>query len=138
MLSLNLNNNIDELSQLGPFVEEVSEVYGIAPDVSFQLNLALDEALANSVSYAYPEGTEGSIILEAEMKDGNIMFRIIDMGTPFDPTKGGGDVDIGLSVEERPVGGLGIFLIKQMMDEMNYERVNNKNILTLTKKVNTI
>lgn len=133
-MTLNIHNNIAEISQLAPFLDEVAEAYGIAPDVSFKLNLALDEALANSISYAYPEGTEGSITLEAGMDGGELLFNLIDQGTPFDPTKEG-DVDITLSVEERPIGGLGIFLIKQMMDSVTYKRVDNKNILELRKKI---
>lgn len=133
-MTLNIHNNIAEISQLAPFLDEVAEAYGIAPDVSFKLNLALDEALANSISYAYPEGTEGSITLEAGMDGDDLLFHLIDEGTPFDPTKEG-DVDITLSVEERPIGGLGIFLIKQMMDSVTYKRVDNKNILELRKKI---
>lgn len=133
-MTLNIHNNIAEISQLAPFLDEVAEAYGIAPDVSFKLNLALDEALANSISYAYPEGTEGSITLEADVDGDELLFLLIDQGTPFDPTKEG-DVDITLSVEERPIGGLGIFLIKQMMDSVTYKRVDNKNILELRKKI---
>lgn len=133
-MTLNIHNNIAEISQLAPFLDEVAEAYGIAPDVSFKLNLALDEALANSISYAYPEGTEGNITLEAGMDGDELLFHLIDQGTPFDPTKEG-DVDITLSVEERPIGGLGIFLIKQMMDSVTYKRVDNKNILELRKKI---
>ena len=133
-MTLNIHNNIAEISQLAPFLDEVAEAYGIAPDVSFKLNLALDEALANSISYAYPEGTEGSITLEAGMDGDELLFHLIDQGTPFDPTKEG-DVDITLSVEERPIGGLGIFLIKQMMDSVTYKRVDDKNILELRKKI---
>lgn len=133
-MTLNIHNNIAEISQLAPFLDEVAEAYGIAPDVSFKLNLALDEALANSISYAYPEGTEGNITLEAGMDGDELLFHLIDQGTPFDPTKEG-DVDITLSVEERPIGGLGIFLIKQMMDSVTYKRVDDKNILELRKKI---
>lgn len=133
-MTLNIHNNITEISQLAPFLDEVAEAYGIAPDVSFKLNLALDEALANSISYAYPEGTEGNITLEADVDGDDLLFHLIDEGTPFDPTKEG-DVDITLSVEERPIGGLGIFLIKQMMDSVTYKRVDDKNILELRKKI---
>lgn len=141
MLTLVINNDIDEISRLAPFIEEVADAYSIAPDVAFKVNLALDEALANSISYAYPEGTEGSICLEAEMEKredkaegGELVFRIIDQGVAFDPTQEG-EVDTTLSVEERPIGGLGIFLIKQMMDSVTYCRIDDKNILTLRKTV---
>lgn len=134
MLTLSINNNLTEISQLEPFMEKLAEAYGISPDVQFQLNLALDEALANSINYAYPEGTEGSIILEAETEGNMLVLRLMDYGTPFDPTLQG-DVDTTLSVEQRPIGGLGIFLIKQMMDDVTYVRQEEKNILTMKKLI---
>lgn len=134
MLTLSINNNLTEISQLEPFMEKLSEAYGISPDVQFQLNLALDEALANSINYAYPEGTEGSIILEAETEGNMLVLRLMDYGTPFDPTLQG-DVDTTLSVEQRPIGGLGIFLIKHMMDDVTYVRQEEKNILTMKKLI---
>lgn len=134
MLTLSINNNLTEISQLEPFMEKLAEAYGISPDVQFQLNLAIDEALANSINYAYPEGTEGSIILEAETEGNMLVLRLMDYGTPFDPTLQG-DVDTTLSVEQRPIGGLGIFLIKQMMDDVTYVRQEEKNILTMKKLI---
>ena len=122
------------MAKLEPFINQISEAFGIAPDMMFQLNLALDEALSNSVNYAYGDG-KGEIELEA-LKDGeNIVFRLLDSGAPFDPTNEGEDVDIMSSAEERPIGGLGIFLIKQMMDEVSYERRDNQNILIMKKKI---
>ncbi len=130
---LNLKNNLSELSGLAPFVEKLAETYDIAPEQIFKINLALDEALANVVSYAYPEGTVGEISLTANKEGDTIVFQITDEGSPFDPTKGG-NVDTTLSAEERQIGGLGIFLIKQMMDTVSYQRIGNKNVLTLTIK----
>lgn len=123
------------MSRLEPFVEQVSEAFGVAPDMVFQLNLALDEALANSVNYAYGADEEGEIELEASKDADSIVFRLIDRGVPFDPTDGDDDVDISSSAEERPIGGLGIFLIKQMMDEVRYMRQGDMNILTMKKQI---
>lgn len=130
-----INNRIEEMAQLEPFIEEVSEHFGIAPETVFQLNLALDEALANSVNYAYSAGSKGEIVLEASKEEGNVVFRLIDEGVPFDPTKEGSEPDVTSVAEDRPVGGLGIFLIKQMMDEITYERKDGRNILKMTKKL---
>ena len=130
---LSITNNIGEMAQLEGFIDGVAEDFGIAPDVAFQLNLALDEALANSVNYAYDDGVTGVIELEASVRDGAIVFRLIDEGRPFDPTKGGEDVDTTSGAEERAIGGLGIFLIKQMMDKVSYSREGNRNVLTMIK-----
>lgn len=123
------------MAQLEPFIEQVSDAFSIAPDVVFQLNLALDEALSNSVNYAYGNEGRGEIVLEASKDNDNVIFRLIDTGAPFDPTEEGENVDTTSSAEERPIGGLGIFLIKQMMDEVAYERHDNQNILIMKKRI---
>ncbi len=130
-----INNRIEEIEKLEPFVERVSENFTIAPDTLFQLHLALDEALSNSVIYAYPKGTDGTIVLEAQKEDREIVFRLSDEGIAFDPTERGNDVDIMAPVEERPIGGLGIFLIKRLMDEVTYERKEGHNFLTMKKRL---
>lgn len=130
-----ITNCIKDMLKLEPFVEEVSERFGVAPDVVFQLHLALDEALANSVNYAYPQGTDGTIMLEAQKEGRVATFRLIDKGMAFDPTTLGEDIDITSGVEERRIGGLGVFLIKQMMDSVSYERLDGQNILIMKKKI---
>lgn len=134
-MRLTLTNDPENLSLLAPFVEEMAEHFGIPYEVAFQVNLALDEALVNVVHYAYPEGTEGEIVLDADRSGDRLVLRLIDSGAPFDPTLKGDDVDTDLSAEERSIGGLGIFLIKQMMDSVTYERTATQNILTLEKKI---
>jgi sigma-B regulation protein RsbU (phosphoserine phosphatase) len=101
---------------------------------TMQMNLALEEAVVNVMNYAYPAGTEGKIHIEAQVNDIRLKFVITDSGVPFDPTVKG-EADVTLSAEERPVGGLGIFLVRQIMDSINYERINDQNILTLRKNL---
>ena len=113
-----INNCIEEIAKLNPFVEKVSEGFCIARDTLFKLQLALDEALSNSVKYAYPQGTCGTVTLEAEKINRSLIFRLIDEGKAFDPTKRKDNIDLTSKAEERPIGGLGIFLIKQMMDDV--------------------
>jgi sigma-B regulation protein RsbU (phosphoserine phosphatase) len=86
------------------------------------------------MNYAYPVGTHGDVNIEAEANDERLKFTIIDRGAPFDPTTKV-NVDTTLSVEDRPIGGLGIHLMRQLMDSINYERIDGKNILTLRKKI---
>lgn len=134
MKQLIIKNSVAEMSALEPFIESVNEEFCVPPDVGFQLSLALDEAVANSVNYAYAEGTEGQVILEADKDATSLVFRLIDEGVPFDPTAGDHEVDTTLSAEERPIGGLGIFLIQQMMDSVTYQRQGNRNVLTMVKE----
>ena len=132
--TLVIPNKVEDMTSLEPFIKEVAEAFGLSHEVAFQLNLALDEAVANSVNYAYPDGVEGPVVIKAEKHDNSIAFTMIDGGIPFDPTQAG-DVDTTLSVEDRPIGGLGIFLIRQMMDSIAYQREDGKNILTMIKNL---
>ena len=101
---------------------------------SMSLNLALEEAVVNVMNYAYAAGTRGNVDIEAQANDRRLKFTISDWGIPFDPTAKS-EVDTSLSAEERPIGGLGIHLMRQMMDSINYERIDGKNVLTLRKKL---
>lgn len=107
---------------------------GIEASLATNLNLALEEAVVNVMNYAYPKGTTGSVQLEAMLAADTLSFVITDSGTPFDPTSVE-DANVTLGVEDRPVGGLDIFLVRQIMDTVNYERVDGHNILTLSKKI---
>ena len=132
--SITLTNDIEQVPQLADFVDMVCEEVGFDPSIAIQMNLAIEEAVVNVMSYAYPVGTVGNVSIEAQADDDCLTFTIIDNGTPFDPTAKS-EVDTTLSAEERPIGGLGIHLVRQLMDSINYERIDNKNILTLRKKL---
>jgi sigma-B regulation protein RsbU (phosphoserine phosphatase) len=131
--SLKLTNDLDEVPQLAAFVDEVCEAIGLDMSLTMSLNLAIEEAVVNVMDYAYPTGKKGDILIEAKANDQCLKIVIIDWGTPFDPTTKA-EVDTTLSAEERPIGGLGIHLVRQIMDSINYERIDGKNVLTLRKK----
>ena len=132
--SITLTNDIQQVPQLADFVDMVCEEVGMDMAIAIQMNLAMEEAVVNVMDYAYPAGTVGDVTIEAESDDDQLQFTIIDSGTPFDPTAKE-EVDTTLSAEERPIGGLGIHLVRQLMDSINYERIDGKNILTLRKKI---
>ena len=133
--SIILTNDISEVSKLNEFVEEIGNEFSLTPDVVFNLNLVLEEAVVNVINYAYPKEEHQSIYLSASLRKGSIVLILTDTGKEFDPTMAP-DVDITLSADEREIGGLGIFLIRQIMNEVKYERIDGKNILTLGKKLN--
>ncbi len=132
--SITLPNDIEEVPQLAAFVDEVCEIVGFDMSTTMSLNLALEEAVVNVMSYAYPSGTTGNVNIEALANEKRLKFIISDWGTPFDPTAEK-EVDTTLSAEERPIGGLGIHLVRQIMDSINYERIDGMNVLTLRKKL---
>lgn len=132
--SIILANDIAEISRLAQFVDEVGEEFNLTPDIVFNLNLVLEEAVANVINYAYPKEEHQNIFLSAKLHEGSIVFVLTDTGKEFDPTAAP-EADITLSAEDRPIGGLGIFLIRQIMNEVKYERIDGKNVLTLEKKL---
>lgn len=131
--SITLTNDIQQVPQLADFVDMVCEEVGMDMAVAIQMNLAMEEAVVNVMSYAYPADTVGDVTIEAVTIADQLQFTITDCGTPFDPTVKE-DVDTTLSAEERPIGGLGIHLVRQLMDSITYERIDGKNVLTLRKK----
>ena len=132
--SIILANDISEISRLYEFIEGLENDFSLSPDVVFNLNLVLEEAVVNIINYAYPKEEHQSIYLSARMHEGSIVFVLTDTGKEFDPTAAP-EADITLSAEDRQLGGLGIFLIRQIMNEVKYERIEGKNILTLEKKL---
>ena len=132
--SLTLTNDLKRVPRLNTFIDEVCEANGFDMATTMQINLAIEEAVVNVMNYAYPKGTKGDITIETKANNSEVFFIISDTGKPFDPTAKA-EVDITLSAEDRQIGGLGIHLIRQIMDHINYERVDGHNILTLIKKL---
>ena len=133
--SIVLTNDIKEVTKLIAFVEDVCETVQMDEATTMQMKIAIEEAVVNVINYAYPVGMRGDVTIEAASNDVRLKFTIIDSGKPFDPTVHA-DVDTKLSAKDRRIGGLGIHIVRQMMDSMNYERVGKLNVLTLRKKIN--
>lgn len=104
------------------------------PDLNFTLNLAVEEIVVNIVSYAYPEGTDGELDIEVHADEEAMTLTFADKGIPFNPLAKE-DPDTTLGIEERPIGGLGIFLVKQMMDSVSYRYEEGRNVLIIKKKI---
>ena len=116
------------------FIDELSEELDFTPELNFNLNLVLEEAVSNVILYAYSKEVQKEITLLANISDNNLIFVLTDSGKEFDPTKVP-DADVTLSAEEREIGGLGIFLIRQIMNTVEYQRIDGKNVLTLGKEL---
>jgi sigma-B regulation protein RsbU (phosphoserine phosphatase) len=129
-----MRNDIQQIPTLADWVDGL----GVPDELNMPINLALEEAVSNVMLYAYPDQTDGKVFVEyvrSQNDDGEEMvFTISDNGIAFDPTQRP-EVDITLSAEDRAIGGLGIHLVRQLMDTIYYERKENKNILTLIKKL---
>jgi sigma-B regulation protein RsbU (phosphoserine phosphatase) len=129
-----LHNDVKEVSRLSTFIKDVMTRLGIGKPLAPKLRLALEEAVVNVMEYAYPRGEKGNIDIRATYDGEHLRLIISDNGIAFNPTKTA-SVDTTLTAEERPVGGLGILLMRELMDSVNYERIDGCNILTLTKRI---
>ena len=133
--ALLMRNDIQQIPTLSEWIESLS----LPEEIVMPINLALEEAVSNVMLYAYP-GKSGQLFVECNKAVSDqpsairLIFTITDSGIAFDPTQQK-EADITLSAEEREIGGLGIHLVKQIMDEVRYERTEDKNILTLVKTV---
>lgn len=129
-----LHNDIRQISELAGFLNGIAAVAKLDSALTNSLNLALEEAVSNVIMYAYPAGQDGTVDIGVLIRRDSLQFSIVDSGKPFDPTAAP-DADVSLGVEDRPIGGLGIFLVRQIMDSVRYERLDARNILTMTKNL---
>lgn len=104
------------------------------PQLEFTLQLVVEEVVVNIVSYAYPDDADGEVTITVSVTPSAIEFSFTDSGVPFNPLEKE-DPDTTLSADERPIGGLGIFLVKQMMDDVRYRYEDGQNILTAIKNL---
>lgn len=102
--------------------------------VASATQVALDELLSNTVRAGFPSGESGHIEASFKVMDGTLDIRLVDDGIPFDPLARA-DPDTQASLEARPVGGLGIYFVKRLMDSVTYERAEGENRLSLRKRI---
>ena len=132
---LKVTNDVKHVPEVNDFITVFCQDVKMDESLATQMQLAVEEAVVNIMNYAYPEGEQGDIFIKASATAEHVKFVLTDHGAAFAPTDAP-DVDTSLSAEDRQIGGLGIFLVRQLMDTINYERVDNRNVLTLTKKRN--
>jgi sigma-B regulation protein RsbU (phosphoserine phosphatase) len=135
--SLTLKNDVKAVKALNDFIKDVNLSLEIDPSLGMSLRLAVEEAVVNVMDYAYPPGTEGEMTIDVDVTADRLRYTLTDQGMSFAPT----DVmkaDTTLSVEDRPIGGLGIFLVRNLMDVINYERFEGKNVLTMWKNIDNL
>ena len=132
--TLLIKNDVHEVSKFSAFIKSVTEQLNIKKALARQFRLAVEEAVVNVIDYAYPAGQEGNIEVRMMFDGETLKTVIIDSGVAFDPTAKE-RADTSLSAEDRQIGGLGILLVRELMDSINYERADGQNFLTLIKKL---
>ena len=130
-LFLRIPPNHDELVQIPAAVEEFAERDNWPPDLVFKLNLVLEELGVNIVNYS---GATGEIEISLASDEETVTIEIADNGRPFNPLAELDTPDISAPLGERPVGGLGVHLVRSMMDELSYSREDGMNRLAMTKR----
>ncbi len=131
-LDIRLENRLPEIHRLATLVEAFGATHDIPARTIFNLNLALDEVLTNIIDYAYPDNATHEILVRLTLAEATLRAEVVDDGPPYDPTRQP-DPDTSLAVEDRPIGGLGIYFAKRMMDRLEYYRHEGANHLTMVR-----
>jgi serine phosphatase RsbU (regulator of sigma subunit)/anti-sigma regulatory factor (Ser/Thr protein kinase) len=135
MKQLKVKADTSELDKVLTFADAILEELGCSPKAQMQIDIAIEEIFVNIAHYAYPEGEGDAVIsVGADTAAGGVQIVFEDEGIQYDPLQNE-DPDITLSAEDRPIGGLGIFMVKKSMDEVSYEYKDGKNCLTIKKNI---
>ena len=132
-LEIKLNNKVSELERFNRALTEFSRRHGLSPRVVHDLNLALEEILTNIISYGYTDNLEHEIKVRLSVQPGEIKAEVEEDGQPFNPLEAP-KPDTAKPLEERTIGGLGIHLVRKLMDSLEYKRQGERNLLTMKKK----
>ncbi|MDQ6423045.1 ATP-binding protein [Paenibacillus sp. LHD-117] len=133
--SFQLFNRMEELHRLNTALEELGAEFSWTRRSVLDLSLACEEVVVNIVNYGYPEGCDGLIEVEFRASREAVEIRLSDRGTPFNPLREADPLELlEMDIEDRPIGGLGIFFVKRLMDETDYKFENGMNRLRLMKK----
>lgn len=135
MNELNIEATIDNIPTVTAFVDERLEELNCPIKAQMQIDIAIDELFSNIAKYAYHPGSgPATVKVEVEEDPMAVIITFIDHGTPYDPLANE-DPDITLDVDEREIGGLGIFVVKKTMDDISYEYKDGHNILKIKKEI---
>ena len=135
MEKLSVKADVNSLGEVQDFVDRILEEHECSMKAQMQIDIAVEELFVNIAHYAYPSGGGDAIIeVDTESVADCVKITFEDTGVPYDPLKHE-DPDVTLSAEDRDIGGLGIFMVKQSMDDISYEYTDNRNRLTIVKKI---
>jgi anti-sigma regulatory factor (Ser/Thr protein kinase) len=135
-LSVTFPNRLTEIERAARLIEAFGETHGLSPKVTFSLNLALDEVVTNIISYAYDDDADHFVIVRVALDRDVVSVRVEDDGRAFNPLDAA-PPDLRLGADERPIGGLGVHIVRSVMDSLEYHRENERNVLIMTKRLDT-
>lgn len=132
-LRLEISNSPDEYEPARDRLVELFQSAGLSDETVGELEIILEELLVNVISYAYDEAGTGTIVVSATVSGSSVTLEFRDRGREFNPLERE-TPDLDADIEDRPIGGLGIFLVKEMASSVTYERVGDENVLTVLKE----
>lgn len=132
--TLTLRNDLSEIKKISEAIDLLAKQYGFSDEVKHDINMALEEAVANIIYYGYDDKDHHLIGIEIDGKNNEVVFKIEDDGSPFNPLEVE-PPETDLPHRQRPAGGFGIHLMRNSVDYMGYRREGEKNILTLKKTI---
>jgi serine/threonine-protein kinase RsbW len=133
-VSIKLKNRISELERLDQKLQAFGASIGLSKKCVFQINLAVDELFTNIVKYGFADNNLHYVAITLSHRDGKISIRVEDTGVPFDPAAIQTS-ELKDPLEHCKIGGLGLHLVKKIMDDIIYERRGGKNVITLIKHI---
>ena len=134
-ISVTLVNQLSEVTRLGQLVEAFGEAEGLGPEAVFSINLALDEVVTNVIQYGHDDdGREHPIVVRLAVERDVLTAQVEDEGRAFNPLEAPAP-DFGANIDQRPIGGLGIHLVRSVMNSVEYRREDGRNVLTMRKKL---
>jgi anti-sigma regulatory factor (Ser/Thr protein kinase) len=133
-MELLLANDLKELERLSKSLETFAEENHLDSAVAYKLTLCLDELVTNVISYGGPRSADDLTRVSVEVADGKLKVSLEETGAAFNPLLRE-DPDITADIDSRGIGGLGILLVKKMMDQVEYERCGNRNVLRMFKNL---
>lgn len=132
---ITLPATVENIETVTDFVNEYLDEFGCSVKVQMQIAIVIDEVFSNIVHYAYAPSTGDVIVsMDINKESDSIVLSFVDRGIAYNPLRKE-DPDVTLSAEERQIGGMGIFMVKKLMDDVTYEYVDGCNILTVYKKL---
>ena len=134
VLEIAIANELREIVAAAAKIDAFCEEQELAPEIAYAVNLSIDEILTNTISYGYDDDEPHRIEIIVRLEADSLVVVIVDDSAPFD-LSATPEADIEATLEDREVGGLGLFLVHQMMDKVEYERVDGCNVVTLTKSM---
>ncbi|MCX6235727.1 MAG: ATP-binding protein [Bacteroidetes bacterium] len=130
-----ITNELSELSRITSELEILGEVWDWSAKIIFNINLVIEELITNIIFYAYRDKDKHKITIGFNLDNNILRIRIEDDGVEFNPLLSNKPDDLNKSIEERKIGGLGIHFVRKLVDNVEYQRYEKKNVLTLIKKI---